>query len=485
MTEPTLTTASGIPVADNQNSITAGPRGPVLLQDFHLIEKLQHFNRERIPERVVHAKGSGAYGTFTVTHDITAYTKAKLFAAVGKQTETFVRFSTVGGERGSADTERDPRGFAIRFYTEEGNWDLAGNNTPMFFIKDPIKFPDFVHTQKRDPQTNLKSPTMMFDFWSKAPESLHQVTMLFSDRGTPDGYRHMDGFGSHTFSLINAAGERVWVKWHFKTQQGIRNLTAEQAVRLAGEDPDYAQRDLFEAIARGDFPKWNVFVQVMTEADRQAWEQRTGWNAFDLTKVWPHADFPRLPVGVLELNRNPLNYHAEVEQVAFSPANVVPGLGYSPDKMLQGRLFAYHDAQLYRVGTNHQQLPVNRPRCPFHHQQRDGAMVLDNGGAAPNYANVEAQGTRPQGFGHGDAGWAVEGVAGRHDARGTEDDYTQAGNLFRLLSPLDRQHLFDNMAAPLSTTPIEIQQRMLAHLDKADPEYGAGLRGALLARRPR
>lgn len=485
MSDPTLTTASGIPVADNQNSISAGPRGPLLLQDFHLIEKLQHFNRERIPERVVHAKGSGAYGTFTVTHDITRYTKARLFAAVGKQTETFVRFSTVGGERGSADTERDPRGFAIRFYTEEGNWDLAGNNTPMFFIKDPIKFPDFVHTQKRDPQTNLKSPTMMFDFWSKAPESLHQVTMLFTDRGTPDGYRHMDGFGSHTFSLINAAGERVWVKWHFKTQQGIKNLTAEQAVRLAGEDPDYAQRDLFEAIARGDFPKWNVFVQVMSEADRQAWEQRTGWNAFDLTKVWPHADFPRIPVGVLELNRNPQNYHAEVEQVAFSPANVVPGLGYSPDKMLQGRLFAYHDAQLYRVGTNHQQLPVNRPRCPFHHQQRDGAMAVDNGGAAPNYATVEAAGTKPQGFGHGDAGWTLHGDAGRYDARGSEDDYTQAGNLFRLLSPLERQHLFDNMAGPLSRTPIEIQQRMLAHLDKADLEYGAGVRGALLARRAR
>lgn len=485
MSDPTLTTASGIPVADNQNSISAGPRGPLLLQDFHLIEKLQHFNRERIPERVVHAKGSGAYGTFTVTHDITRYTKARLFAAVGKQTETFVRFSTVGGERGSADTERDPRGFAIRFYTEEGNWDLAGNNTPMFFIKDPIKFPDFVHTQKRDPQTNLKSPTMMFDFWSKAPESLHQVTMLFTDRGTPDGYRHMDGFGSHTFSLIDAAGERVWVKWHFKTQQGIKNLTAEQAVRLAGEDPDYAQRDLFEAIARGDFPKWNVFVQVMSEAERQAWEQRTGWNAFDLTKVWPHADFPRIPVGVLELNRNPQNYHAEVEQVAFSPANVVPGLGYSPDKMLQGRLFAYHDAQLYRVGTNHQQLPVNRPRCPFHHQQRDGAMAIDNGGAAPNYATVEAAGTKPQGFGHGDAGWTLHGDAGRYDARGSEDDYTQAGNLFRLLSPLERQHLFDNMAGPLSRTPIEIQQRMLAHLDKADLEYGAGVRGALLARRAR
>jgi catalase len=474
-----LTTASGIPVADNQNSLSAGPRGPLLLQDFHLIEKLQHFNRERIPERVVHAKGSGAYGTFTVTQDITRYTKAQLFSEVGKATETFVRFSTVGGERGSADTERDPRGFAIRFYTEEGNWDLAGNNTPMFFIKDPIKFPDFVHTQKRDPQTHLKSPTMMFDFWSRAPESLHQVTMLFSNRGTPDGYRHMDGFGSHTFSMIDAAGGSVWVKYHLKTRQGIRNLKAADAVRLAGTDPDHAQRDLFDAIARSDFPRWTLFVQVMTEAERQAWEARTGWSAFDLTKIWPHADFPRIEVGVLELNRNPDNYHAEVEQVAFSPANVVPGLGYSPDKMLQGRLFAYHDAQLYRVGTNHQQLPVNRPRCPLHHQQRDGGMAFDNGGSAPNYANVEAAGTKPQGDGHGDPGWAVQGVAGRHDPRAMDDDYTQAGNLFRLLPPAEQQDLFDNMAGPLSLTPADIQDRMLSHLAQADAAYAAGVRAAI------
>ncbi|HEX8786128.1 MAG TPA: catalase, partial [Telluria sp.] len=375
-----LTTASGIPVADDQNSITAGPRGPVLLQDVHLIEKLQHFNRERIPERVVHAKGSGAYGSFTVTHDITQYTKARLFSQVGKQTATFLRFSTVGGEKGSADTERDPRGFAVRFYTEEGNWDLVGNNTPTFFLKDGIKFPDFIHTQKRDPQTNLKSSQMMWDFWSRAPESLHQVTSLFSDRGTPDGYRHMDGFGSHTYSLINEDGQRVWVKWHFKTQQGIRNLGAQEAVRLAGVDPDYAQRDLFKAIASGDFPRWRVEIQVMDEAQRARWEARTGWDAFDLTKVWPQGEFPRMPVGILELNRNPDNYHADVEQAALSPSNIVPGMGYSPDKMLQARLFAYHDAQLYRVGTNHQHLPVNRPRCPFHNQQRDGAMAIANGG---------------------------------------------------------------------------------------------------------
>lgn len=478
----TLTTASGIPVADNQNSLTAGPRGPVLLQDFHLIEKLQHFNRERIPERVVHAKGSGAYGTFTVTHDITRYTKAKLFAEVGKQTDTFVRFSTVGGEKGSADTERDPRGFALRFYTEDGNWDLVGNNTPMFFIKDGIKFPDFIHTQKRDPKTNLKSPTMMFDFWSKTPESLHQVTMLFSDRGTPDGYRHMDGFGSHTFSLINAAGERVYVKWHLKTRQGIKNLSAADATRIAGEDPDYAQRDLFGAIERGDFPRWDVKLQVATEEQLAAWEARTGWNPFDLTKVWPHADFPLIPVGVFELNRNPLNYHAEVEQAALSPANIVPGMGYSPDKMLQARLFAYHDAQLYRVGTNHQHLPVNAPRCPFHNQQRDGAMAIANGGAAQNYAATEAHGSKPQGMGHGEPGLALHGAAGRYDGRGLEDDYTQAGNLFRLMPAQEQHNLFNNIAGPLSQVSSEIIARQLAHFDQADPAYGAGVRAALKLR---
>jgi catalase len=477
-----ITTSSGIPVADNQNSLTAGPRGPVLLQDFHLIEKLQHFNRERIPERVVHAKGSGAYGTFTVTHDITRFSKAKLFAQVGKQTETFLRFSTVGGEKGSADTERDPRGFALRFYTEEGNWDLVGNNTPVFFLKDGIKFPDFIHTQKRDPQTNLKSPTMMFDFWSRTPESLHQVTTLFSSRGTPDGYRHMHGFGSHTYSLINDAGERVYVKWHFLTQQGIKNLSAEEAVRIAGSDPDYSQRDLFNAIAGGDFPRWDVKVQIATEAELAAWEARTGWNPFDLTKVWPHGDFPLQQVGVLELNRNPVNYHAEVEQAALSPSNVVPGLGYSPDKMLQARLFAYHDAQLYRVGTNHQHLPVNAPRCPFHNQQRDGAMAAANGGAAQNYDPVQAAGSNPHGMGHGEPPLALDGAAGRYDGRGKEDDYTQAGDMFRLMPADEQQNLFNNIAGPLSQVNAEIIARQLGHFDQADPAYGAGVRAALKAR---
>lgn len=477
-----LTTASGIPIDDNQNSLSAGGRGPLLLQDFHLIEKLQHFNRERIPERVVHAKGSGAYGSFTVTHDIRAFTKAALFSEVGKQTPVFLRFSTVGGEKGSADTERDPRGFALRFYTEEGNWDLVGNNTPVFFIKDPINFPDFVHTQKRDPQTNLKSANMMFDFWSKAPESLHQVTILFSDRGTPDGYRHMDGFGSHTYSLVNVNGERYYVKWHFKTRQGIKNLSAAEAARIAGIDPDHAQRDLFEAIARGDFPQWDVKVQVANARHLADWSARTGWNPFDLTKVWPHRDFPLLDVGVLELNRNPVNYHAEVEQAAFSPANVVPGMGYSPDKMLQGRLFAYHDAQLYRVGTNHQHLPVNAPRCPFHNHQRDGAMAINNGGAARNYHTLDAVGQGAKGMGHGEPELPLDGNAGRFDMRGQEDDYTQAGNLFRLMTAQERQNLCDNLAGPLSQVDEDILQRQLKHFDKADPAYGRGVRASLEAR---
>jgi catalase len=482
MTDPIrLTTASGIPVADNQNSVSAGERGPLLLQDFHLIEKLQHFNRERIPERVVHAKGSGAHGTFTVTADITRYTKAALFATVGKQTDIFLRFSTVGGERGSADTARDPRGFALRMYTEEGNWDIVGNNTPVFFIKDGIKFPDFIHTQKRDPQTNLKSPNMMFDFWSKAPESLHQVTILFSDRGTPDGYRHMDGFGSHTYSMINAAGERIYAKWHFKTRQGIKNLSGAQAERLAGSDPDYAQRDLFGAIARGDFPAWTVLLQVATEQELADWSARTGWNPFDVTKVWPHGDFPMQEVAVLELNRNPANYHSEVEQAAFSPANQVPGMGYSPDKMLQSRLFAYHDAALYRVGTNHQHLPVNAPRCPFHNQQRDGAMAGENGGSAQNYATVQAQGVPFDGLGNGEPPLELHGAAARFDPRGKDDDFSQAGALFRLMPAAEQQALFNNLAGPLSQVDAAILALQLSHFDKADPAYGAGVRAAIKA----
>src|SRR6266850_3360092 len=362
-----LTTASGRPYVENENTMSAGPRGPLLLQDYILHEKMAHFNRERIPERVVHAKGSGAFGTFTVTHDISKYTKAKLFSKIGKQTRILFRFSTVGGEKGSADTERDPRGFAMKYYTEDGNWDLVGNNTPVFFLKDPKKFGDFIHTQKRDPHSNLKSPTMMWDYWSLNPESLHQVLILMSDRGTPVGYRHMNGYGSHTFSLINAKNERVWVKFHFKTKQGIKNFFREQAGALEGTDPDYSQRDLFHAIAKGDFPKWRVCVQIMPEKEAETYHI----NPFDLTKVWPHKDYPLHEVGELKLNRNPENYFAEVEQAAFEPRNVVPGMGFSPDKMLQARLISYPDAHRYRLGVNYDSLPVNKPQCPYHTYNKD------------------------------------------------------------------------------------------------------------------
>jgi catalase len=379
---PVMTTNAGRPVGDNQNSVTVGPRGPVLMEDYLLFEKMAAFNRERIPERVVHAKGAGAFGAFTVTHDITKYTTAKLFDKIGKKTEILARFSTVAGEKGAADTARDPRGFSVKFYTEEGNWDMTGNNTPVFFVRDALKFSDFIHSQKRVPQTNLRSPTVMWDFWSLSPESLHQVTTLMSDRGTPDGFRHMHGFSSHTFSLINAKNERYWVKWHFLTKQGIKNLTAERADELAGADPDYATRDLFEAIERGDSPKWRVCIQAMPEAEADNYKV----NPFDLTKIWSHKDYPLIDVGEMELNRNPKNYFAEIEQAAFSPVNIVPGMGYSPDKMLQARLISYPDAHRYRLGVNFESLPVNAPKCPVHTYNRDGSMRFDeNGGSGPNY----------------------------------------------------------------------------------------------------
>lgn len=467
----TLTTATGTPVADNQNSLTAGARGPIVFEDFHLFEKLAHFNRERIPERVVHAKGSGAFGEFTVTKDITKYTRAKPFSKVGKKTPVFLRFSTVGGEMGSADTERDPRGFAVKFYTEDGIWDLVGNNTPVFFLRDPSKFPDFIHTQKRDPRTNLKSPTMMWDFWSLHPESLHQVTTLFSDRGIPDGYRHMHGFGSHTFSMINAKGERFFVKYHFKTLQGIRNLSPERAAELAGKDPDYAQRDLFEAIERGDFPKWRVEIQVMPEADAATYRI----NPFDLTKVWPHQDYPVMEVGELVLNRNPDNYFADVEQAAFAPSSVVPGLGFSPDKMLQGRLFAYADAHRYRLGVNHHQIPVNRPHNDVRTYHRAGSIRIDgNGGGSPNYhpnsfdgVETRAESALPP--------YAGIGPVERYDHRLDQDYYSQAGELYRLMNAEQKKLLVDNIVGAMSSVPAFIQERQIAHFMKADKEYGAAV----------
>jgi catalase len=467
-----MTTDAGRPVGDNQNSLTVGPRGPIVFEDFLLFEKMAHFNRERIPERVVHAKGSGAHGHFKVTADITKYTKAKLFSAAGKTTPTFIRFSTVGGEKGSADTERDPRGFALKFYTEEGNWDMTGNNTPVFFIRDPLKFGDFIHTQKRDPQTNLKSPTMMWDFWSLSPESLHQVTILFSDRGTPYGYRHMDGFSSHTYSLINAKNELFYVKWHFKTKQGIKNFTGDEANAMRGQDPDFAQRDLFEAIKRGDFPKWKVSVQVMPEKEADTYHL----NPFDLTKVWPHKDYPLQEAGELVLDRNPENYFAEVEQAAFEPRNVVPGMGFSPDKMLQARLISYPDAHRYRLGVNYDALPVNKPQCPFHTYNKDGAMRFDgNEGAAVNY-EPNSFGGPTQDAKYVERPKMVSGMVARHDHRSDSDYYTQPGNLFRLMDEGAKQRLITNIVGSLGNgVPRRIQELQVRHFHKADPTYGAGV----------
>lgn len=472
----TLTTASGIPVADNQNSRSAGPRGPLTLDDFHLVEKLAHFNREVIPERRVHAKGSGAWGTFRVTQDICHLSRAALFSAVGKETPIFLRFSTVGGERGSADTERDPRGFALKFYTEEGNWDVVGNNTPVFFIRDPLKFPDFIHTQKRHPATNLKSPQMMWDFWSLSPESLHQVTILFSDRGIPDGYRHMHGFGSHTFSLINQQGERVFVKWHFKSQQGIKNLSVEDAARLAGSDPDYAQRDLHQAIEQGDFPRWRVCIQVMSELQAASRKE----NPFDVTKVWSQREFPLQEVGIIELNRNPANYFAEVEQAAFAPSNVVPGIGLSPDRMLQGRVFAYADAQRYRVGTNYQQLPVNAPQCPYHNYQRDGAMRFDgNNAGASNYEPNSDASAPKQDKQYREPALNFSGAVDRYDHREDDDYYRQAGDLYRLMSAEQQAILTGNIIRAMATVSRDVQQRQLEHFRQADVQYGAAIAAGL------
>jgi len=470
-----LTTTAGAPVADNQNSISAGPQGPLLMQDYQLIEKLAHQNRERIPERVVHAKGSAAYGTFKVTQDITKYSKAKLFEAVGKETEVFLRFSTVAGERGAADAERDVRGFALKFYTDEGNWDLVGNNTPVFFVRDPLKFPDFIRTQKRHPVTNLRSPTAMWDFWSLSPESLHQITILFSDRGLPDGYRHMHGFGSHTYSFINAANERHWVKFHFKSMQGVRNLSNEQAASIVGSDRESAQRDLFEAIENGDFPRWRVCVQIMTEEQAA----RTPYDPFDVTKVWPHADFPLIEVGMLELNRNPDNYFAEVEQASFSPSNVVRGISFSPDKMLQGRIFAYADAHRYRVGAHYEMLPVNRPRSPVATYHADGPMRFDHRPRTDAYYEPNSFGGPKQDPAVAEPPMPISGAADRYDHRVGNDDYTQAGNLFRLMSPAQQELLMDNLAGAMKDVPQEIQARQVRHFALADARYGAGVANRL------
>ena len=473
--EKKLTTAAGAPVPDNQNAMTAGPRGPMLLQDVWLLEKLAHFDREVIPERRMHAKGSGAYGTFTVTHDITQYTRAKIFNQVGKKTELFARFTTVAGERGAADAERDIRGFAVKFYTEEGNWDLVGNNTPVFFLRDPLKFPDLNHAVKRDPRTNMRSARNNWDFWTSLPEALHQVTIVMSDRGLPATYRHMHGFGSHTFSFINAANERYWVKFHFRSQQGIKNLSDAEAEVVVGKDRESHQRDLFESIENGDFPKWTLAVQVMPENDAS----KVPYNPFDLTKVWQHKDYPLIEVGVMELNRNPENFFAEVEQSAFNPAAVVPGISFSPDKMLQARLFSYGDAQRYRLGVNHHQIPVNAPKCPFHSYHRDGAMRVDgNHGGTLGY-EPNSYGQWQEQPDYREPPLSIEGAADHWNHREDDDYYSQPGALFRLMTPAQQQVLFENTARSIGGAPREIQERHIANCSKADPAYGAGVAKAL------
>jgi catalase len=474
-----LTTASGRPYAENENSQSVGQRGPLLLQDYILHEKMAHFNRERIPERVVHAKGSAAFGTFTATHDISKYTKAKLFNKIGKQTKVFLRFSTVGGEKGSADTERDPRGFAIKFYTEDGNWDLVGNNTPIFFVKDPKKFGDFIHTQKRDPYTNCKSPTMMWDYWSLNPESVHQVLFLMTDRGTPMGYRHMNGYGSHTFSMLDAENQRVFVKFHFKTAQGHKTFTDAEAAQMKATDMDYSQRDLLEAIEKGDFPKWHMKIQVMTEEEAKTFR----YNPFDLTKVWPHADYPLIDVGELELNQNPNNYFAEVEQSAFAPAHIVDGIGYSPDKMLQGRLLSYPDAHRHRLGANYEQIPVNR--CPFavNTYQRDGAMAINgNGGKSPNYF--------PNSFDEIETDKAYKEPAEQlqstlidwydRNAEGENDHYSQPGEFWRnVLNAAEKANTISNIVGAMSgitgLKKQEIVNRQLCHWFRIDIGLGMAI----------
>ena len=470
-----LTTAAGAPVPDNQNVLTAGPKGPQLLQDVWFLEKLAHFDREVIPERRMHAKGSGAYGTFTVTHDITRYTKAKIFSAVGKKTDLFVRFSTVAGERGAADAERDIRGFAVKFYTEEGNWDLVGNNTPVFFLRDPLKFPDLNHAVKRDPRTNMRSAKNNWDFWTSLPEALHQVTIVMSDRGIPATYRHMHGFGSHTFSLINAKAERFWVKFHLKSQQGIKNLTDQEAEAIIAKDRESHQKDLFESIEKKDFPRWTMFIQVMPEKEAVT----CPYHPFDLTKVWFHSDYPPIEVGVLELNKNPENYFAEVEQSAFNPASIVPGIGFSPDKMLQGRLFSYGDAQRYRLGVNHLQIPVNAPRCPVHSYHRDGAMRVDgNFGSTLGY-EPNSYGEWQQQPAFADPPLDLQGAAAHWDHREDNDYYSQPGKLFRLMSGEQKTALFENTARAMADVPREIKIRHISNCLQADPAYGKGVASAL------
>ena len=471
-----LTGVSGRPIADNENIKTAGKRGGAMLEDTWYLEKMSHFNREVIPERRMHAKGSGAFGTFTVTHDITQYTKAAIFSELGKQTDMFARFSTVAGERGAADAERDIRGFALKFYTDEGNWDLAGNNTPVFFFRDPMLFPDLNHAVKRDPRTNMRSPQNNWDFWTMIPESLHQVTITMGDRGIPKSFRHMHGFGSHTFSLISKSNERVWVKFHFVTQQGNEFITDDEAAEVVAHDRESNQRDLYEAIEREDYPRWTMYIQVMTEEQAK----NHPYNPFDLTKVWYHGDFPLIEVGYFELNRNPENYFADVEQAAFNPADVVPGIGYSPDRMLQGRLFAYGDAQRYRLGVNHHQIPVNRSKNETNFYHRDGAMRVDGNYGSKLHYNPNSHGVWKDQNDLREPAYDGEGPADNYDFREDDDNYyEQPGKLFRLMDDDSQQRLFENTARNMQGTTELVQKRHIRHCYLADPAYGEGVAKAL------
>ncbi|MEC9245735.1 catalase KatA [Nitratireductor rhodophyticola] len=473
----TMTTSAGAPVSDNQNSVTAGERGPVLLQDYQLIEKLAHQNRERIPERVVHAKGWGAHGVLKITGDISKYTIAKALQP-GAETPMLARFSTVAGEQGAADAERDVRGFALKFYTEDGNWDLVGNNTPVFFVRDPLKFPDFIHTQKRHPRTNMRSPTAMWDFWSLSPESLHQVTILMSDRGLPTAPMFMNGYGSHTYSLWNDKGERFWVKFHFKTMQGHKHHTNAEAEQVVGKTRESYQEALYGAIEDGNFPKWKVQVQIMPEADAE----KTSYNPFDLTKVWPHAEYPPIDIGVMELNRNPDNYFTEIENAAFSPSNIVPGISHSPDKMLQARIFSYADAHRYRLGTHYETIPVNQPKCPVHHYHRDGEMNTFGGiktGNPDAFYEPNSFGGPVENPAAKEPPLKISGDADRYNHRIGNDDYSQPRALFNLFDEGEKNRLFSNIAAAMGGVPGEIIERQLAHFDKIHPDYGNGVRKAL------
>jgi len=471
---PVTTTDAGIPAASDEHSLTAGPDGPILLQDHYLIQKMQAFNRERVPERVVHAKGGGAFGYFEVTADVALWTRAAFLNEVGKRTPVLARFSTVAGEQGYADTDRDPRGFALKFYTEEGNYDLVGNDTPVFFVRDPTKFQDFIRSQKRMPDTGLRSNNMQWDFWSLSPESLHQVAILMSDRGTPRSWRHMNGYGSHTFMWINAAGKRVWVKYHFKTDQGIQSFTAAEAKAMKAEDPDYHRRDLHQAIERKDYPSWRLEMQIMPFEDAATYR----FNPFDLTKVWPHRDYPPITIGRLVLDRNPENFFAQIEQAAFSPANMVPGTGPSPDRMLLGRLFSYHDTHLHRIGTNYEQLPVNRPRSEVHAYNKDGAMRYAHSGNQPVYAPNSYGGPRADPVGHADPSWFVEAgeiVRSAEELHAEDDDFIQAGNLYReVMSATDRDHLVSNLVGHLTDgVQRQVQERAVALWRQVDPDLGA------------